>query len=177
METFRTCTKCKNEKLSSEFYTLKSSWCKMCQNTQIMEKRRQNPDKFKNYLKTTWTEPGMIFARKKANAKSEGINFTITRDQFIEWYNKQKLECHYCNINPRNFKDTADGILLKKVNLGIDRRDNLKGYESDNIVLCCNRCNTIKAGFFTYDEMKIIGKKFVKLKWRARGITFNKIIN
>ena len=36
--------------------------------------------------------------------------------------------------------------------------------------LACFRCNLIKNDFFTYDEMKTIGKELVKPKWVEKGI-------
>ena len=67
-------------------------------------------------------------------------------------------------------KIPGDGHLLDKFNLGLDRVDNTKWYELSNIVLCCNKCNAIKGGFFNYQEMKAIGENFVKPKWQEKGI-------
>lgn len=168
------CKRCKEEKETNKFHNTKyntpTSWCKKCFSNYAMA--RQNPEKWKEYLKESWTKPRMIFSHKKANAKKEEILFNITKDQFISWYMAQKLQCHYCGLRPEDFKTTLDKYLTKKVNLGLDRVDNSKGYEIENIVLCCNRCNSIKGEFFTHDEMKVIGHKFIRLKWVAHGIYF-----
>ena len=170
MET-KKCTQCQIENPLTEFYgKIKSSWCKKCHNKYAVEKRKQNPEKYKKYVKDTWDQPNMIFARKKANAKSEKIYFYLTKVQFIDWYKKQQLKCHYCGLPPKDFKNTKEGHLLRKINLGIDRVDNSIGYKLNNIVLCCNMCNSIKGGFFSYEEMKFIGETFVKQRWKERGI-------
>lgn len=166
VKMIKKCTKCKEEKEINNFYNIKSSWCKKCQSRQIMEKRRERPNIYERYIKDTWTQPNMIFARKKANAKKDGVLFTIKKEEFIEWYEKQPLECHYCGLKPENFKNLGDNLLSKKTNLDIDRIDSSKGYEVGNLVLSCGRCNMVKGGFFTYLEMVSIGKKFVKPKWR-----------
>lgn len=36
--------------------------------------------------------------------------------------------------------------------------NNNKGHLKNNIVPCCYKCNTIKNNFFTFEEMKKIGK-------------------
>ncbi len=135
-----------------------------------MELRKKDPEKYKTYLKATWTQPNMIFARKKANAKKEGISFEVNKEEFIGWYTNQPLECHYCKLSPLNFQKTGQAFLKHKVNLGLDRVDNTQGYKLDNLVLCCNLCNSIKGGFFNYDEMKIIAKDFIIPKWKEKGI-------
>ena len=52
--------------------------------------------------------------------------------------------------------------------------NNNLGYLLDNIVLCCNRCNTIKTSFFSYEEMKLVGK-IINKKWKQKGIKINKL--
>jgi 5-methylcytosine-specific restriction endonuclease McrA len=46
----------------------------------------------------------------------------------------------------------------------IDRKDNAKGYEPDNVVACCFNCNRIKGSFFSADEMKFIAENLIKPK-------------
>mgnify|MGYP001595734673 FL=1 len=167
------CKKCERNLTTQDYYKSSRSWCKKCHSQYIMEKRKENPEKYKKYLKDTWAIPSMIFARKKANAKKEGIVFSLEKEKFIKWYENQDLRCNYCTINPKNFKKTQDNYLLKKINLGLDRKNNNQGYDFENIVLCCNRCNIIKGGFFTYEEMKLIGQNFVKPKWVEKKLDLN----
>ena len=176
MDQIKKCTKCFEEKHINEFYGKKQiiSRCKSCHNKCVMSKRQENLIKYKEYLKETWNQPYMIYARKKANAKSENIEIPITKNEFIQWYNSQEIACHYCGLKPEDFKLTEDPQLFKKINLGLDRMNNNLGYLLDNIVLCCNRCNTIKTSFFSYEEMKLVAKVINK-KWKQKGIKINKL--
>lgn len=166
------CTKCKEEKELNQFYNFKSMWCKRCHIDNSIQNQKK-PYR-KEYLKEAWSKPGMIFSHKKANAKKEAILFNITKEQFISWYIAQKLQCSYCGLKPEYFKMTEDKHLMGKINLGLDRVDNNLGYEISNIVLCCNRCNSIKGEFFTREEMRFIGSRFVKPRWRQKGISINR---
>ncbi|MDP3919134.1 MAG: hypothetical protein Q8Q35_04515 [Nanoarchaeota archaeon] len=174
---FKVCSKCNEGKHLTDYYNNKNNcWCKKCYSNYSQKYMKKNSSNYKKYLKSTWDKPNMIFSRKKANAKKEGIIFNISKEQFINWYNSQELCCHYCKIQPKDFKKTHDKILLNKINLGLDRINNNLGYEIGNITLCCNRCNTIKSSFFSYEEMLMIGESFVKPIWREKGINFDKNI-
>ena len=115
--------------------------------------------------------PNLIYSRKKANAKQQNIPFTIPKKEFIQWYGDQTLICHYCGLDPEDFVKTDDKFITNKQNLSVDRVDNTQGYDLSNIVLCCNRCNSIKGNFFSYEEMKTIGLRFVRKHWNEKGIT------
>ena len=72
------------------------------------------------------TQKGKYIQYKK-RAKEKGFIFTITYDEFISFWNKN---CSYCG-------DKIEGI-------GLDRVNNSFGYEINNIVSCCETCNTMK---------------------------------
>lgn len=59
-------------------------------------------------------------------------------------------DCHYCGIPPSNEAKTrkSNGSFIYN---GIDRIDSSSGYEIDNVVTCCKRCNVAKNDM-TYDE-------------------------
>lgn len=69
------------------------------------------------------------FAKYKNTAKAKGIAFSLSFEQFVEFWQKP---CSYCGC-------TIDTI-------GLDRADNSVGYELGNIVPCCSRCNYFKLG-------------------------------
>lgn len=48
-------------------------------------------------------------------------------------------------------------------NIGCDRIDNNKGHSIDNVVPCCNICNTVRGNNFTVDEMKLLGSLIKKI--------------
>lgn len=63
-------------------------------------------------------------------------------------------ECHYCGaVIPWHPKMAG-----KNNAYYLDRKDNDKGYTTDNCVVCCSRCNWAKANRFTYEEWVYIGK-------------------
>jgi len=58
-----------------------------------------------------------------------------------EWKELRKLPCEYCG-GPRS----ENGV-------GLDRKDNSKGYSIGNVAPCCPTCNYVKRDEFTYEEM------------------------
>ncbi len=81
-----------------------------------------------------------IFNRYKDNAKTRKLLFNLEFDFFSKIIHSN---CYYCNTSPSN----------GKINLynGIDRKDNNIGYESNNCVPCCKKCNFLK-GSYNYND-------------------------
>ena len=116
------CKHCKIEKLLSEFYTYKGK-------------------KFEKYgklfykkvcKKCSWAYYGASKEAKRwgdfrSNAKRRGFKITLTKDEFLSFWNKP---CHYC------------GDITPTTNL--DRSDSSKGYLLDNVLTCCPPCNYMK---------------------------------
>ncbi len=67
------------------------------------------------------------YTKIKAQAKIRNYTFNLTREEYEKYFFNEK--CYYCH------GDTVGGI---------DRLDNNKGYELENCVPCCPRCNTMK---------------------------------
>jgi hypothetical protein len=79
-----------------------------------------------------------IYSSYKRNAITRNLNFDIDFDFTL---NIMKSNCYYCGIEPSNiYKKSYYNV---KYN-GIDRVDNSKGYNLDNIVPCCKMCNVAK---------------------------------
>jgi len=68
------------------------------------------------------------YLRYKHGAKQRNLEFNLTKEEFLQFYGKP---CFYCG-------DAFD-------NNGLDRVDNTQGYQKDNIVPCCYRCNWMKS--------------------------------
>lgn len=90
------------------------------------------------------------------SAKNRKINVSFSKDEFIKLWDNQKQECFYCK-RPLEKIQNENGINRGK-RLTVDRINNRKGYELDNIVLSCFRCNRIKSDYFTKKEILKIGK-------------------
>lgn len=69
----------------------------------------------------------------KRRAKDAGREFTLTDKEALDLIKSE--ECHYCGGIEEGFTN------------GIDRIDSDNGYERDNTVTCCRRCNMMKNTF------------------------------
>lgn len=83
--------------------------------------------------------------------KDKSNNFENKCDIDIDWMINNILTkpCHYCGDTYR---------------IGCDRIDNSKGHTKDNVVPCCIECNTARNNYFTYDEMKRLGRTIAEIK-------------
>jgi hypothetical protein len=90
-----------------------------------------------------------LLSSYKSAARRRNLDFKLTDDEF-------KLltsgNCVYCGIEPKqsDVKNTRKRYGTYIYN-GIDRQDNSRGYEFENCVSCCRRCNTAKLSM-TVDE-------------------------
>jgi hypothetical protein len=48
--------------------------------------------------------------------------------------------------------------------VGLDRLDNARGYDADNVVSCCTTCNVVRGNRFTPDEMMLLGRTIRKIR-------------
>jgi hypothetical protein len=90
------------------------------------------------------------FAGAKSTAKHRKLSWGIKRE---DYFNLIHLPCFYCGME----NDTKAGT-------GLDRKDNTKGYELDNVVGCCGACNIIRGDRFSIEEMKLLGETVRKIK-------------
>ena len=129
-----------------------------------------NPEKYKEIRQKIeqkyQTTPKHFYKRMKANSKNKNRKFKMSQVEFFDWYNLQEQKCCYCSI------PTEKLYLLPRVGkniikrLTIDRIDNSKPYEIGNILLACHICNTMKLNYLNLEDMKVIGQKYLKPKWR-----------
>lgn len=152
METKR-CFTCKISKAVTEFWPATTgkynSNCKPCAN------QRRNAwyksASGKHHIAKMNLAPLRKFARLRYDARKRGVAVELTKDQFLSIVREN---CHYC------------GYPLEDYGHGLDRMDNAKGYSLDNVVPCCNRCNRVKAEYFTYDEMIEVGRTITTIRSR-----------
>lgn len=93
-----------------------------------------------------------------------GMPFTITREEFKNWYLAQDEVCEYCDLVDLSI----EGKLSKGRTLltfTIDRRNSDMPYSIENMCFCCWTCNRIKSDVFTGEEWREIAQKYIKPKW------------
>jgi hypothetical protein len=86
-----------------------------------------------------------LYERYKTNAKSRNLNFELTRTDYDIII---KQNCYYCGSTPeikQPKRKSGDLIGVPVPYNGIDRIDSSVGYEIDNCVSCCTRCNYMKS--------------------------------
>jgi len=87
-------------------------------------------EKEKERIRARRHKPGRIFGEYKRDAKRRNRNFELTKEQFIQYWEKP---CYYC----------GDKVKF----IGLDRIDNERGYTINNIVSCCWECNRMKKNY------------------------------
>jgi len=93
----------------------------------IKKYRLENIEKIRKRRKELYYTPKGRYREIKNDAKRRGIEWNLTFEQFMQFWQKP---CYYC------------GVEIKTI--GLDRIDSGKGYTIDNIVSCCHYCNTLK---------------------------------
>lgn len=117
------------------------------------EKRTEN-----GYMK--W-----IYGNWKRNAKSRNLVFKLS---FQEVCNLANGSCHYCGSMPIIRETRTNDIVGIKVPVNsIDRIDSEKGYEIDNVVPSCVRCNIMKSSMSKEEFVEHISKvyQFLRDHW------------
>jgi len=152
------------------YYRNREKLIKKCRDWQ-----KNNPDKIKTSLARYANSPKGIYAqlKKNVNHRNRGVNLDISHEDFIEWHNKQEKKCVYCGIKEKDLYKIRNLHKKEIKRLTIDRVSNDRNYELGNIVLACILCNSVKSNFFTFDEMKKIGKviKLIRRERQAMLIT------
>jgi hypothetical protein len=89
----------------------------------------------------------IILGSYKRTAAARGLIWDISD---IEFDVITKRDCFYCGSKPSN-EYAANRKTGSFVYNGIDRVDNTRGYETDNVVPCCKVCNRAKSAMSQED--------------------------
>jgi len=87
------------------------------------------PVRERNYKEESFKNKNVAWNHYVKGAKQRNLDFKLTKTEFNELIIQ---ECFYCNYHKSG-----------EVN-GIDRINNDKGYITENVVTCCQTCNTLK---------------------------------
>lgn len=158
--SMKTCTKCGETKPLSEFANSKSTkdkhmyTCKEC-NRQISRAFR-------------FTASG-VYTQIKARMKFYGTKpVTISRKDFVEWYESRERKCAYCSISEEDVVKLDDAYNSLNERLTVDCVENDVGYVKGNMVLACRRCNNMKSDLLTFEQIRYIGQNFLKPLWEKQ---------
>lgn len=83
-------------------------------------------------------------------SKRRELSCLLTEEQFTTII---ILPCNYCN--------NQLGSTINATGSGLDRIDNSRGYELDNVVSCCVICNRMRGDHFTPEETKIAAQAVI----------------
>lgn len=92
------------------------------------------------------------------NAKRRGVSFSLPLEVFDEIIS---ASCVYCGVPPRC---RLSRKLFCFIYQGIDRVNNMRGYEEGNVVPCCKECNFIKGDRLSHDEMLAVARLLLELR-------------
>lgn len=104
-------------------------------------------------------KPSYRFQAIKRNSKKKQFIMSLSKDEFIQWFENSPKNCFYCGVSEVISKAKTGKVLE------IDRMDNKVGYELSNMTLACFICNGAKSNLLTADEAKFIGENVIKNKW------------
>lgn len=82
-----------------------------------------------------------VIGQYKGGAKSRGLTFNLTTEMC---FSLTQQPCIHCGRPPHNVAKPASRYAKDFVYTGIDRVDNTRGYEPDNVEPCCFMCNRAK---------------------------------
>ena len=88
-----------------------------------------------------------LLGRYKKQAETRGYLFHLSEPEFRSLTGR---DCYYCGTPPKQKVKTHKNTGHYEYN-GVDRKDNTKGYTTDNCVPCCFICNRAKSSFSQED--------------------------
>ena len=100
--------------------------------------RKRNKDKY--VLPNNLSVKRHLILQYKRHARNRNIEYNLSEQDFIELISQP---CHYCETEPSNTvktKNFKEGFKYS----GIDRIDSSIGYDKENCVPCCEKCNKAK---------------------------------
>lgn len=104
----------------------------------------------KKYTKTLKGKFSQLSNVGIKRSKTRILSLTINIDQYKELIDQG---CYYCNKN-----------LYTESGSSLDRIDNSKGYDINNVIPCCGDCNKLRGDRLTVDETKYIMEKLIEYR-------------
>lgn len=173
----RTCVRCKSVKDDGEMSRDKyykdgiSNVCKECKRLYY----KNNREKVLAAGKARSQKHEVKERRNQLQRERRAKNPELHRMMFYIETDKKKgldsdIDIDWCKVEMRK-PCTYCGMTHSSGVNGLDRIDNSKGHTKENCVPCCRECNQARMDFWTYDEMKEIGKVMSELKIKRLNST------
>jgi hypothetical protein len=115
--------------------------------------RKEHPLKNREPDRRSRYKPKARFNVAQKSAQKAGRSWTITLDQYKELLSNN---CFYCS-GP-----------LSRCGVGLDRIDNDRGYEFDNVLPACGPCNLLRNRLLTVPETKVVVDLLKQLRGGGR---------
>lgn len=97
----------------------------------------------------------------KAAARARGLSWNLADGDV---FRLMTGDCHWCDAPPANVKQLERRAVRAPFPYsGIDRVDNERGYEPDNVVSCCGPCNWMKRHLPVHQFLAHVGR--IARKW------------
>jgi hypothetical protein len=156
------CFKCKETKNTSLFFKHKQtgdgfhSWCKECCNEGNAKSRAK--------LNSTIEGRAKVFLRNaKKSAEKRKQEFTLTVNDIVDFWNKQKGICPYTGRKMELEAGHLNTVSIERINSSV-------GYTKENTILVCQAINRMKSDFLfedffdlCSDVVKFLGDDSLKL--------------
>lgn len=107
-----------------------------------------------------------VYNSYKGGARARELPFLLSKDYFSLL---TKRVCFYCGAPPKNLCNPK-GANGSYTYTGIDRVDNTKGYLPENVVPCCDLCNTAKNQLNQIEFLRLVKNIYENLNLQFFGI-------
>lgn len=133
------------------------TYCNICLDKLHRQYRMLNPERCRQIQRDSRNRHAAANVYRWLRHRSANSKITIcSLDEFKNWYDHVEKACEYCGITE------SHSLQLFRHKLHIDRKVGDLGYVISNIVMACQRCNLIKNGYLTYQDMKEIANVYIK---------------
>lgn len=107
-------------------------------------------------------EPYLFIYNELKNHRNKKVPFTLTFEEFKSIISDNN--CHYCGDELTYHLHSKVWNENKSRAHQLDRKDNSRGYEVNNVVPCCWTCNRLKSDAFTYEEFLLLSPSLKEIK-------------
>lgn len=143
LQEYKFCYNCKISKHKTEFHKRLNDvaqYCKECSNINALKYRNT----LNGYFNTLYGNAKRHAKERFNKGKIEEGQFTITKQDLLNLFKKQKELCYYSNIKMVTISNSNWQVSLERLDVN-------KGYTINNIVLCCLEFN----GSYQWSHYKI----------------------